>query len=273
MSKLVVKEILCKSALTKSGLPGADYVINPYIGCEHGCVYCYSRFMKRFTGHTEPWGHFLDVKVNVAEVLRKELPKAKRGLVLLSSVTDPYGPAEARYKLTRKCLAELLAQQWHTAVLTKSVLVLRDIDLLKRFKRIDVGLTITSTSNAVGRDFEPLASPEQARIKALAKLHCEGIRTYCFIGPILPELTDLEGIFAAVQGSADEVWCESLNTKGGNWPGVKAVLAARWPELLPKYEEIFFVRENKQRYLRSLRKDIQKLAKKYDVKVRLFLEH
>lgn len=251
----------------------AKYVINPYTGCEHGCVYCYSRFMKRFTGHREPWGHFLDAKVNAAEVLKKELPKAKRGLVLLSSVTDPYLPAEAKYKLTRRCLVELLARQWPIAILTKSVLVLRDVDLFRQFKRLDVGLTITSTSNEVSKVFEPLASPAQARIRALAKLHREGIRTYCFIGPILPELTDLEGIFAAVQGPADEVWCESLNTKGGNWIGVRAALAAHWPELVPKYEDIFFVRDSKRQYLRNLKKEIQGLSKKYDIKLRLFLEH
>jgi DNA repair photolyase len=268
-----VREVSCKSALVKSGLPGADYVINPYVGCQHACVYCYSRFMKRFTGHTEPWGHFLDAKVNIADVLKKELPKAKRGLTLLSSVTDPYLPSEARYKLTRQCLTELLVYQWPTAILTKSVLVLRDIDLLKQFKRMDVGLTITSTSNTVSKAFEPMASPANARIKALAKLHRAGIRTYCFIGPILPELTDLEGIFAAVRGSVDEVWCESLNTRGGNWPGVKAALAAHWPELVPKYEDIFFVGSSKRQYLRNLEKEIRGLSKKYDIKLRLFLEH
>ncbi|HOG47104.1 MAG TPA: radical SAM protein, partial [Anaerolineae bacterium] len=108
---MAVREIQAKSMLQKSGLPGAQYVVNPYVGCVHGCVYCYARFMKRFTGHNEPWGRFLDARVNAPELLRRELARRRaplEGAVFLSSVTDPYQPPEARYRLTRGVREALL---------------------------------------------------------------------------------------------------------------------------------------------------------------------
>ncbi|MGA9347530.1 MAG: hypothetical protein WBW48_01835 [Anaerolineae bacterium] len=93
---VIVKEIECKSILTKSGIEGVDYAINPYVGCSHGCVYCYATYMKRFTGHTEEWGTFVDVRVNAAEVLAKQMKRAKRGNIASGTVTDPYQPLERK---------------------------------------------------------------------------------------------------------------------------------------------------------------------------------
>ena len=122
-------ERLCKGILSKSGIAGIDYAVNPYLGCSHACVYCYARFMTRFNHAGEEWGTFVDAKVNCVEVLRAEAIKKTRGKVLLSSVTDPYQPLEARYKLSRGAIEELLKHQYPLSVLTKSNLVLRDIDL------------------------------------------------------------------------------------------------------------------------------------------------
>jgi DNA repair photolyase len=183
---LIIKEIKVKSVLSKSGIPGADYCINPYVGCFHGCRYCYATFMKRFTGHTETWGCFVDVKINAPEVLEKQLKRAEKGSVIISSVTDAYQPIEARYKLTRKCLEVLLQRQFSVDILTKSPLVLRDMDLIKRFKDISVGITITTDDEGMRKVFEPNAPSISARINALKRLHENGINTYAFIGPILP---------------------------------------------------------------------------------------
>jgi DNA repair photolyase len=142
--------------------------------------------MKRFTGHTEPWGSFVDVKINAPEVLRRQLKRIKRGNIIISSVTDPYQPAEAKYKITRKCLEALAPCQLPVSILTKSPLVLRDIDIISRFKDIEVGLTITTDDDKMRRIFEPEAPPVPARIDALKKLHKAGISTYVFIGPLLP---------------------------------------------------------------------------------------
>lgn len=184
--RCLIQEIRVKSILSKSGIPGVDYCINPYVGCSHGCRYCYATFMKRYTGHTEAWGSFVDVKMNGPEVLRRQIKKATKGYVMISSVTDPYQPMEAKYKLTRQCLEILLPYQFSLDILTKSPLVLRDTDLLKQFKEIEVGITITTDEEEMRRVFEPHAPPIQARIHALKALYKSGIRTYVFIGPLLP---------------------------------------------------------------------------------------
>jgi DNA repair photolyase len=184
--KPIVEEIKVRSVLSKTGIPGRKYCINPYVGCAHGCKYCYATFMKRFTGHIEPWGSFVDIKINASEVLRRELKRAERGSIILSSVTDPYQPLEAKYILTRKCLEVLALYQFPLDILTKSPLVLRDVDIISRLKNVEIGLTITTDNDRVRKVFEPNAPSIQARIEALRKLHKVGVKTYAFIGPILP---------------------------------------------------------------------------------------
>ena len=157
---MAVNEIFARSILQKSGLPGVEYVINPYTGCTHGCVYCYARFMKRFTGHTELWGTFLDAKVNAPEVLRKQLERRREPLkesVFLPSVTDPYLPVEKRYCLTRGILEVLLEHQVPVSILTKSDMVLRDLDLLRQFECCSVGLSLMTLDDELARRFEPRA--------------------------------------------------------------------------------------------------------------------
>lgn len=184
--KPIIKEIQVRSVLTKTGIPGMKYCINPYTGCAHACKYCYATFMKKFTGHIEPWGSFVDIKINAPEVLRRELKKAERGSIILSSVTDPYQPVEAKYMITRKCLEALALFKFPVDILTKSPLVLRDIDIISRLKNAEVGLTITTDDDNMRKIFEPCAPPVHERIEALKKLHKAGIKTYVFIGPVLP---------------------------------------------------------------------------------------
>ena len=117
---MIIKEIKCKSVLNKSGIPEVDYAFNPYVGCEHACVYCYADFMKRFTGHIEEWGTFVDVKMNAREVLSRQLKKVKPGNISLGTVTDPYQPAEMKYKIARQCLLELAKYDYPVSILTKS---------------------------------------------------------------------------------------------------------------------------------------------------------
>ena len=184
--KIAVNEIQVRSVLSKSGIPGMKYCINPYVGCAHACRYCYATFMKRFTGHIEPWGSFVDIKMNAPEVLRRQLRRAESGTVMISSVTDPYQPVEARYELTRKCLEILSVFKFPVSILTKSPLVLRDIDIISKLEDAEVGLTITTDDERIRKIFEPSAPPVPARIDALKKLHKAGINPYVFIGPLLP---------------------------------------------------------------------------------------
>ncbi len=187
----IKREITVKSILSKSGIPGSDYCINPYIGCEHACRYCYATFMKKYTGHTEPWGHFVDIKINAPELLQRQMKRARKGDIILSSVTDAYQPVEASYKLTRRLLEVLVDFQFPVDILTKSPLVLRDVDLLKRFKDIGVGITITTENDRIRKIFEPRAPSIEERIHTLQKLFEQGVYTYAFIGPILPMNPDV----------------------------------------------------------------------------------
>ncbi|MBF0564330.1 MAG: radical SAM protein [Nitrospirae bacterium] len=206
---LSLEEVEARSILTKSGIPGVDYCINPYIGCSHGCRYCYATFMKRFTRHTQMWGHFVDVKLNAPQLLKKQLEKAKRGNVILSSVTDPYQLAEAKYRITRQCLEVLLQYQYPVEILTKSPLVSRDIDLISRFDDISVGLTITTDDEKIKRIFEPKAPPIGARLGALRKLHEKGISTFVFVGPVLP--MNPETLAGMIRPYADSVVVDTMN--------------------------------------------------------------
>jgi len=261
--------IQCKTLLTKSRLPEADYCINPYIGCLQGCIYCYSRFMKRFTGHLERWGEFVDVKINASEILERELSRnPKRGVVLLGSVTDAYQPIERRYKITRDILRVLLKYNFPISILTKSDLVIRDIDLLKQFSDCEVGLTITTLDEQIAKDFEPRSSSPQRRLKSLEILHDSGIRTYGFIGPILPELTDLELIFTALQGKVDFIMAESLNMKCGNWENIRSVLEKKYLHLLALYQARF-----DQKYWEQIERKLKELSSKFRIPLRGFYRH
>ena len=197
---MIVKEVHAKSILSRSGIERVSYTINPYTGCSHGCLYCYATFMKKYTGHAEVWGAFVDVKVNAAQLLRRQLPRSAKGNIIVSSVTDPYQRIEARFGLTRACLTVLRDYDFPVEVLTKSPLVLRDADLMADFPDLEVGLTITTDDDRISRIFEPGAPPVRARIQALRKLHEKGLRTFVFIGPALPMrpevLADMVGPYA-----------------------------------------------------------------------------
>jgi DNA repair photolyase len=204
-----VKEIFAKAILTKTAISSFDYCINPYVGCGHGCRYCYASFMKRFTGHLEPWGEFIDVKVNAPYLLRKQLRRVKPGVVALSTVTDPYQPIEKKYQLTRKCLEALLESQFSVNLLTRSSLCLRDMDLFKQFKNINVGLSITTHDERFRKMFEPNSPSIHSRVNALKTLRQEKIQTYAFIGPILP--LDPKPMVAMLDGLVDEVLIDRMN--------------------------------------------------------------
>ena len=231
----IVREIQCKSILSHCGITGISFSVNPYTGCQHGCVYCYARFMLRYHPHPEKWGSFVDVKANAAQILRQQLKKAKPSLVLLSSVTDPYQPVEAEYDLTQSCLQSLLEVDFPVSILTKSALVSRDISLFRRFTSCEVGITITTLDEGLRSVLEPFASPSGSRLEALKKLHDAGIPTYAFIGPILPILGEagLENLVSELcKVRVGRVLLDRLNIKAGNWATVEDAVARNYPKHL-----------------------------------------
>ena len=203
---MIVKEIEAKSILSKSQI--YDYALNAYVGCQHQCLYCYAKFMKRFTGHREPWGEFVDVKINAAELLAREVKKKPKGRVWLSGVCDAYQPLEKKYLLTRRCLEILVEQKWPVTIQTKSPLVLRDTEILKRSADAEVGFTITTADEKVRKIFEPGAPPVAKRAEALRILHAEGIRTFVMIAPLLPHA---DGLVDMLKGAVDHALIDRYN--------------------------------------------------------------
>ncbi|MCL4363879.1 radical SAM protein [Patescibacteria group bacterium] len=217
------KEVKAKTILTRCGIPGIDYVVNPYIGCRFACKYCYASFMGRFVGKTiQDWGDYVYAKINAPELLAKEIKKlrdkGKDKEIFFSSVTDPYQGAEGQYKLTRRCL-EVLADYGFAGVvsfLTKSDLVLRDVDVFKKLKNAAVGMTVTSTDDGISRYFEKNAPGVSHRLGALKKLNENKIKTYAFIGPLLPHFVaqgeELEKLFFALSKTGTkDIFVEHLN--------------------------------------------------------------
>lgn len=203
---LTVREVQAKSILSKSKI--YPWVVNPYTGCQHACTYCYARFMKRVTGHCEPWGEFVDVKVNAPSLLRAEIRRKKKATVWVSGVCDPYQPLEERYRLTRQCLEILVENRWPVVVQTRSPLVLRDLDILRDAPDVEVGFSVTTADDAVRELFEPSAPPIAERIAALDALHRAGVRTYAMVAPVLP---GAEGLADLLRGKIDYVLVDRMN--------------------------------------------------------------
>ncbi len=234
-----IQEIESKSILSKTGIPVADYVINPYVGCSHGCIYCYARFMKRFTNHPEKWGEFLDVKTNSPELVPKK-GRYNGKNIFLSSVTDPYLPLEKKYGITRKIIQNLIPLNPFLNILTKSNLVLRDLDLIKQFEVSEVGFSFSTFNEKIRKELEPGTQPIKKRLKALKEIHNEGIRNYLFISPIMPFITDWESMVNQTNEYVDYYLFENLNITGTVWSSVKQWLETKHQDLLSEYREIYF---------------------------------
>ena len=209
---MIVREIEARAILSKSQV--YDYALNPYIGCAHACSYCYARFMKRFTGHKEPWGEFVDVKINAADLLTRELERKQPGTVWVSGVCDPYQPVEARYRLTRQCLELLVEKQWPVRIQTRSPLATRDIDILEKGNDVQAGFSVTTADDEIRALFEPSAPSIPSRLEALDKLHRAGIRTYAMIAPLLPGADGLPELLA---GKVDYILVDRVNYHYGDW--------------------------------------------------------
>lgn len=251
MNNLKVKEIVARSYINPSKLPGSDYVINPYVGCPHRCIYCYAEFMKRFSNHDEPWGTFTDVKIRSTSSRPLDLQGKN---VFLSSVTDCYNPLEEKYGLTRKLLLQLRHSGASVTILTKSALVLRDLDVFKQMPDISVGFSMNTTDEKLRRETEPCAAGVLDRLYALKTLHENGIRTWVHVSPIFPYLSDWKTLLEAAAGFTDSFSFENLKLRSSALPRVLLYITRRHPQLREIYEQIF--RQNDMTYWRALRKEI-----------------
>ncbi len=278
MEPFEIKEVQAKTILSRSTLKDADYdySCNPYIGCRFGCVYCYASFMARMIGKkTDDWGNFVYAKMNAPDLLKKEVAKLKNNgkgkTIWFSSVTDPYQGLEVKYQLTRKCLQVLIDCnfQGQVSFLTKSDLVLRDIDVLKQLKDVEVGMTITSTNDLISRYFEKYAPPVTARLAALKKLHDEKIATYAFIGPLLPHFiankTELTKLFKSIhEVGVKEIYFEFLNLS----TYIRNRLKNELKELDTDIWNEFYASQSND-YRNSLNEVVYKLVKQFGFTLRM----
>jgi DNA repair photolyase len=218
MAGPVVREIEAKSVLNPSKI--YDYCVNPYTGCQVGCAYCYAAlFVPRYSGHLEPWGEFVDAKVNAPALLAKQVARARRGTIWFSSVCDPYQPLEERFGLTRRSLEVLAGLDFPVVIQTKSARIRRDLDVIKRIPDVEVGFSIATEDETVIRMFESMSSPVGERIEVLREFKAAGLPTFAFAGPLLPG--NPECLAAQLAGAVDRVLIDRMNYV----PSVRAAYA------------------------------------------------
>lgn len=264
---MVIKEIKVNDYLTKSKLPASDYVINPYVGCPHGCKYCYASFMKRFTGHNEEWGDFLDIKICDKKI---NLEKIKNKDVFLSSVTDCYNPFEEKYKVTRKILEQLVDADCFLGIATKSNLILRDVDLLKKMKHVRVSMSINTLNENFRADMDNASSIKE-RLVTLEKLHKQGIYTILFMSPIFPYITEWQEIIEKSKNYVDEYWFENLNLRGAYKFYIMNYIKNKYAKYYKYYCDIYLNGNNS--YWESLSKEIDDYCQKNNIKYVNYFYH
>jgi DNA repair photolyase len=271
-----IQETTAKSILVASKLPDADYVVNPYTGCRFGCAYCYASFMGRYVDQPiEAWGDYLYVKTNAVELLKGELASMKtakrNSSILMSSVTDPYQAAEARYRLVRGCLEALAAVDYPgcVSILTKAPLVTRDIDVLTGLTQAEVGMTVTTTDDAISRWLEVRAPLASKRLVALNTLNNAGIRTYAFVGPLLPHFRLrpelLDDLFASIAATGvRDVYVEHINLRGYIRHRLDEFLADQPSDVRELYAEA-----NSKDHRRALDAIVAPLLQRHGLRLRL----
>jgi DNA repair photolyase len=275
------REEPCKVALNKVKGMGFPWSLNPYMGCVHRCTFCYVRAFERRADRPsdDRYGTSIRVKVNIADVLRQELARrswAREGIAI-GAATDPYQPAEGRYRLTRACLEALADAATPFSIITRGPLIVRDIDVLVRAAKrtqVSVMFSVPTLDHEVWRRTEPSTAPPLQRLRALSLLVEAGIRASVGMAPILPGISDRpEQLAAVVQAAraagACGIWASPLHLKPGTREHFLDCLARDWPELLPSYEALYDGRA----YLRSataapVRLHVRELARAHGIRDR-----
>ncbi len=271
MKQVIVRETVCKTILNRSSI--SDYTLNCYTGCTHACVYCYARFMQRFHPHPEPWGEFVDVKMNAVEVLKRQLRRAEPGEVFVSSACDGWQPIESECRLTRRCCQLLLEHGFQVHVLTKSALVLRDLDVLAG-RKATIGVTVTTLDERLRKLWEPRAASVRQRFRVLDEARQAGLETSIMFGPLLPFLSDgPESIASMFERAADlgvsTVWVDALNPRPRVWPAVARLLRERFPELHARYQRLLFDKDARAAYLQELGRRVARAAERLSLTERV----
>lgn len=248
------REEPCRTALNRVQGMRFGWSLNPYMGCAHRCTFCYVRAFERRADR--PWddryGQSIRVKTNIAEVLACELrrPSWRGDDVVIGAATDPYQPAEGKYRLTRRCLEVLAARSNPASIITRSPMVIRDIDVLQEAAvrgGMSISVSIPTLDREVWKRTEPGTAPPAQRLRAVKLLNEAGIKTGIAMAPILPGLSDSPAALAGVVRAAREVgaaivWSKVLHLTPGTREHFMENLARDWPELVPRYRELYEAR-------------------------------
>lgn len=237
-----VKEVPCKTALTASALAEYDWALNPYRGCTGGCGFCYSPAVLRIP--RDEWGRSVEVRTTMPNVLARELKRLrerkKKGVVGISTVTDPYQGLERRFGLTRFCLQQLLRFDMPVSIITKNALVVRDLDLLTGFSMPEVGISVTTLDDSQRRVMEPGTSSVDERFETLEKCAASGVRTYAFLGPYYPTAgaDELERLVERLAGAGvKEAIFDGLTIKDGVKEGIMKRIGDLHPGASPEEKD------------------------------------
>jgi DNA repair photolyase len=278
MPRTDYREEPCKSALNRVKGMGFKWSLNPYMGCAHQCTFCYVRAFERRAERPadDRYGASIRVKVNVAEILERELArKSWQGeLVAVGAATDPYQPAEGRYRLTRACLTVMAQAGNPFSIVTRGPMIVRDLDVLQAAAakaEVSVNFSVPTLDPKIWRYTEPHTSPPIQRLRALRTLVDGGIRAGVGVAPILPGLSDrpelLEDVVKAARDhGATHVWANVLYLRPGTREHFLDKMAQVWPELMPMYEQLYANRSYLgDKETRPLRTQVQQLAKAYEI--------
>jgi DNA repair photolyase len=272
------REEPCRSALNRVQGMGFKWSLNPYMGCVHRCTFCYVRAFERRADRPsdDRYGTSIRVKTNVADVLRKELarPSWQREAIALGAATDPYQPAEGRYKLSRACIEIVGASGSPLRIITRGPMIVRDLDVLvEASRRADISVTfsIPTLDVDIWRKTEPGTAPPHQRLRALKELVDAGVHVGVGMAPILPGLSDrpelLEDVVRAARAAgATGVWANLLYLKPGTKEHYLRALERDWPELLPEYERLY----GRKAYIDSseVRAEVRALTTKHGIRDR-----
>jgi len=265
----ILGEVKAKQALSPSEL--SDYVVNPYLGCQHGCKYCYvQRYFRPRATEPVPWGDEVYARTNIGQLVRKESQRKRKGRVLLSSMTDPYQPVESHYRITREVIECLAERQFPTSILTKSDLVLRDLDLLAERSEVEVTFSISSLDPDVYGAFEPRAACPEDRINALRQVIESGVRGALFIAPHIPAEKPFRSQYlpifeAATELGLSEITFDFLNYGSVMKRAIETTYDSRYPQ--GKLSFLKLVRDRKS-YEQEWRNSILDVARRLSVRAR-----
>ena len=257
---MIVNEIEVYRYITKSKIKGIDFVINPYIGCPNGCLYCYAKFLNNFNGHKEKWGEYLDVKKTDYKIKKVSI---ENKTYLMSSICDPYNLYEEKYQVTRKILEKLINFNFNLIIETKNKLILRDIDLLKQINNLKVIISLNTLDDNLRSKLEKYSSIED-RLYTIKKLHKRKINVVLKISPFLPSLTDYRKIIKKTKKYVSEYQFDFLRLNNISKREFLKFIKENYGDLYLEYAKIYLF--NKNKYFKNLKKEIEKYAVKNKIK-------